>query len=100
MNSNQSVVNFALDTKWSDLPQIVQHQSKRALLDNLGVLVAGGITPASQITHAFVEDQFTGKNSDTACTVVSSGKKVSAVGAALANGIAANGLDMATAKNR
>jgi 2-methylcitrate dehydratase PrpD len=94
MNSNQRVVAFALETKWNDLPETVQHQSKRALLDNLGVLIAGGITPASQITNAFVEDQFAGNNPKEACTVVSTGKKVSAVGAALANGIAANGLDM------
>jgi 2-methylcitrate dehydratase PrpD len=94
MNSNQRAVGFALDTKWNELPEPVQHQSKRALLDNLGVLIAGGITPASRITNAFVEDQLTGSNPKAACTVVSTGKKVSAVGAALANGIAANGLDM------
>ena len=94
MNSNQRVVAFSLDTKWNDLPETVQHQSKRALLDNLGVLIAGGITPASKITRAFVEDQLAANNPKNACTVVSTGKKVSAVGAALANGIAANGLDM------
>ena len=94
MNSNQRVVAFALDTKWNDLPETAQHQSKRALLDNLGVLIAGGITPASRITNAFVEDQLAGNHPKDACTVVPTGKKVSAVGAALANGIAANGLDM------
>jgi len=94
MNSNQLIVDFALDTKWGDLPEAVQHQSKRALLDNLGVLIAGGITPAAQITRALVEDQMGGNDPKAACTVVSTGKKVSAVGAALANGIAANGLDM------
>ncbi len=94
MNSNQRIVNFSLGTKWNDLPEAVQHQSKRALLDNLGVLIAGGITPASRITNAFVEDQMADNNPKTACTVVSTGKKVSAVGAALANGVAANGLDM------
>ncbi len=94
MNSNQRAVDFVLDLKWNDLPKTVQHQGKRALLDNLGVLIAGGITPASQITNKFVEEQFVGSNPEDACTVVSTGKKVSAVGAALANGIAANGLDM------
>ena len=94
MNSNQRVVNFSLDTKWDDLSQAVQHQSKRALLDNLGVLIAGGITPASQITRAMVEDQMGGSNSNAACTVIYTGKKVSAVGAVLANGVSANGLDM------
>jgi 2-methylcitrate dehydratase PrpD len=94
MKSNQQIVDFSLDTKWDDLPESVQHQSKRALMDNLGVLIAGGTTPASRITNAFVEDQMTGNSPKAACTVVSTGKKVSAVGAALANGIAANGLDM------
>jgi 2-methylcitrate dehydratase PrpD len=94
MNSNQRAVDFALDTKWNDLPETVQHQSKRALLDNLGVLIAGGITPVSQITNAFVEDHLAGNSPKDACTIVSNGKKASAAGAALANGIAANGLDM------
>ena len=94
MDSNQCVVDFSLDTHWNDLPQTVQHQSKRALLDNLGVLIAGGITPASRIMLAFVEDQMASADPNALCTVVSSGTKVSAVGAALANGTAANGLDM------
>jgi len=94
MNSNLRVVDFALDTKWNDLPEAVRHQSKRALLDNLGVLIAGGMTPASRIMQAFVEDQMTATDPKAVCTVVSTGKKVSAVGAALANGTAANGLDM------
>ncbi len=94
MDRNERVIKFLLDTKWHDLPEAIQHQSKRALLDNLGVLVAGGKIPASQITHAFVQDQLAAHNPEEACTVLSTGKKVSAVGAALANGIAANGLDM------
>ena len=94
MNSNQRAVAFALDTKWNDLSETVQHQSKRALLDTLGVLIAGATMPVSQITDAFVEDQLSVKNPKEACTLVSTGKKVSAVGAALANGIAANALDM------
>jgi 2-methylcitrate dehydratase PrpD len=94
MNSNQHITEFALETKWNDLPDVVQHQSKRALLDNLGVLIAGGITPVSRITNAFVEDQMAGNKPESTCTVLSTGTRVSAVGAALANGIAANGLDM------
>lgn len=94
MNSNQRVINFALDTKWVDLPDAVQHQSKRALLDNLGVLVTGGMTPAAKIARAFVEDQMAATGLNANATVLFTGKKVSAVGAALANGTAANGLDM------
>jgi 2-methylcitrate dehydratase PrpD len=94
MNGNLRAVDFALDTKWKNLPEAVRHQSKRALLDNLGVLIAGGITPASRIMQTFVEDQMGATGPQGACTVVSSGRKVSAAGAALANGTAANGLDM------
>ena len=94
MNNNQHVIDFSLDTKWDDLPEMVQHQSKRALLDNLGVLIAGGITPASQITRELVEEQLGASSANAACTVLSTGKKASAIGATLANGIAANGLDM------
>ncbi len=94
MDCNQRVIDFSLDLKWNDLPEMVQHQSKRALLDNLGVLIAGGITPASQITRELVEEQMGNTSAKAACTVVSTGKKVSAAGAALANGVAANGLDM------
>lgn len=94
MDSNQRIVEFALDTNWNDLPQFIRHQSKRALLDNLGVLIAGGMTPAARIMQAFVEDQMAVAGPQALCTVVSTGKKVSAAGAALANGTAANGLDM------
>ncbi len=94
MDSNQRVVEFALDTNWNDLPESVRHQSKRALLDNLGVLIAGGTTPAARIMQAFVEDQMAAAGPQALCTVISTGNKVSAAGAALANGTAANGLDM------
>ena len=94
MNSNLRALEFALDVNWNELPEAVQHQSKRALLDNLGVLIAGGITPASRIMLAFVEEQMAASDPKSKCTVISTGEKVSAVGAALANGTAANGLDM------
>jgi len=94
MNHIKRVIDFCRDTRWDDLPDTVQHQGKRALLDTLGVLIAGGITPASRIMNGFVEDQMTASSRQVSCTVISTGKKVSAVGAALANGIAANGLDM------
>ena len=94
MDSNQRVIEFALDTNWNDLPEFVRHQSKRALLDNLGVLIAGGATPAARIMQAFVEDQMAAAGPQAHCTVISTGNKVSAAGAALANGTAANGLDM------
>jgi len=94
MNHNQCVIDFCLDTQWDDLPDTVQHQSKRALLDTLGVMIAGGITPVSRMTNEFVEDQMAASNSNAACTVIFTGKRVSTLGAVLVNGVAANALDM------
>ncbi len=94
MDNNQRVIDFCLNTQWDDFPDTVQHQSKKALLDNLGVLIAGGLSPVSRITNEFVEEQMDASNSNAACTVVHTGKKVSTLGAVLANGIAANALDM------
>jgi 2-methylcitrate dehydratase PrpD len=93
MKINQRVIDFCLNTQWDDLPDTVQHQSKRALWDNLGVLIAGGVAPVSRITNEFVEDQMAASNLKGACTVTLTGKKVFTVGA-VANGIAANALDM------
>ena len=73
MDSNQRVVEFALDTNWNDLPESVRHQSKRALLDNLGVLIAGGTTPAARIMQEFVEDQMAAAGPQALCTVISTG---------------------------
>ena len=33
-------INFTLNTRWEDLPDEVQHQAKRCLLDTLGALIA------------------------------------------------------------
>ncbi|MCP4167436.1 MAG: MmgE/PrpD family protein [Chloroflexi bacterium] len=44
-----TLIDHALDfihsTQWVDLPEQVQHQAKRALLDTLGALIARMQTP-------------------------------------------------------
>jgi 2-methylcitrate dehydratase PrpD len=83
-------IRFILQTKWPDLPPAVQHQARRCLLDTLGALLAGRQTPVGQLMADFAATQFAGDEA----TILADGRRASAVGAALANGFAANALDI------
>lgn len=90
MKPTQEVLHFTLETRWEDLPSSVQHQAKRCLLDGLGSLLAGTTTPVAEITTKIAREQFPG----TQATILGREGRVSAIGAALANGFAANALDV------
>ncbi len=83
-------IDFTLKTRWEDLPIEVKHQSKRCLLDTLGALVAGSQTPVARIVQETARRQFGGDQA----TILVFGDRVSAVGAALANGFFGNALDI------
>jgi 2-methylcitrate dehydratase PrpD len=90
MNYTDRVIRFVKETHWENLPEPVRHQSKRCLLDTLGALLAGTDTPVSKLVSAFVQDQFRGNEG----TILGSVARASLVGAAFANGTAANALDI------
>jgi len=83
-------IDFTLHIRWEDLPNAVQHQSKRCLLDTLGALIAGYRTPVAAIMCKAAREQFGGDQA----TILVSGDRVSAAGAALANGFLGNALDI------
>lgn len=83
-------IDFALNLRWEDLPAEVQHQAKRCLLDTLGALLAGTQTPVAQIMAKTAREQMGGDQA----TILVSGERISAAGAALANGFAGNALDI------
>lgn len=83
-------IGFALGILWEDLPPEIRHQSKRCLLDTLGALVAGSQTPVAGIMRKTAREQFGGDQA----TLMVSGERVSAAGAALANGFCGNALDI------
>ena len=83
-------VDFTLNTDWKDLPPEIQHQAKRCLLDTLGALIAGSQTPVANIMRKTAREQFGGNQA----TIMVSGERVSAAGAALANGFCGNALDI------
>jgi 2-methylcitrate dehydratase PrpD len=90
MNGTDHAVDFIQQTDWAALPPKVQHQAKRCLLDTLGALIAGTGTPVARLMAHFVAAQYAGDEA----TILVDGRRVSAVGAALANGFAANALDI------
>ena len=83
-------VDFVLNVQWEDFPAEVQHQAKRCLMDTLGALIAGSQTPVADIVRRTALAQFGGQQA----TIIVSGERVSAAGAALANGFSANALDI------
>ena len=90
MNYRQHTLSFILNTTWDQIPTEVRHQSKRCLLDTLGALLAGMNTPVGRLMTNIGTDQFRGEEA----TILVSGRRTSATGAALANGFAANALDI------
>ena len=89
MKSDQ-VVQFVIQAEWRNLPGEVQHQARRCLLDALGALIAGTQAPVAAMMADLAESQYGGSQA----TILAGGRTVSAVGAALANGFAANALDL------
>jgi len=83
-------LDFITAIAWSDLPTTVKHQAKRCLLDLTGALIAGRRTPVGDIMAGVACEWFPGDQA----TILVSGERVSAVGAALANGFAQNALDI------
>lgn len=83
-------VSFIHETDWADLPEQVRHQSRRCLLDALGAMIAGHATPVGKLMETMAMDQFPGDQAG----ILVSGYRVSAAGAALANGFAGNALDI------
>jgi 2-methylcitrate dehydratase PrpD len=83
-------IDFALETRWQDVPPHVQHQVKRCLLDTLGALLGGTQTPVGRLMADMAVRHYGGDGA----TILVDGRKVSAAGAALANGFAGNALDI------
>lgn len=84
------LTDFILRQSYADLPEPIRHQAKRCLLDSMGALSAGAVTPLARLTARTAERFFQGGE----CTLISSGRKVSPLGASMANGFASNALDV------
>lgn len=90
MNGTDIAIQFIRQCSWDVLPAQVQRQARRCLLDLLGALIAGAQTPVAGLMADLAATQYAGDDA----TILAGGRRVSAVGAALANGFAANALDI------
>ena len=84
------VINFIHEMNWNDLPEDVRRQAQRCLLDTLGAAIAGSRTRLSQIAHDFAASHFGGRDA----YLWLDGREVSPPGAALANGMTIDSLDI------
>jgi 2-methylcitrate dehydratase PrpD len=84
-----SVLDFLHDTQFEDLPEVALHEATRCFVDTIGVAVGGSQTQLSHIIHNHAARQFGGD----AATLWQDGRRVSAAGAALANGMTIDALD-------
>lgn len=89
VGATESVARFAIETTTSSLPADVVQAARRAILDTIGVALAGSIEPVSTIVADYVTEQ----GSVAESTIWGAGVKVSALNAALVNGTSAHALD-------
>jgi len=85
-------IAFILNTQLQDLPERVVADARRGLLDTLGVAVAASGTELSRIISDHAAAHF-GAGSDGSAALWQDGRRVSPVGAALANGMTTDALD-------
>jgi len=84
------VVQFIHETTWNDLPPDVSGQTRRCLLDAIGASIGGRTTDLSRIIHNFAAAVFAGQGAQ----LWLDGRSVSPPGAALANGMTIDSLDI------
>ena len=89
MGTTERLAQFIIETDYEDMPPATRHAAKRAMLDTLGVMMAGSEEPAGKIITSFVSS-IGGK---PRAGVVGAGFRTSSPNAALANGTMGHALD-------
>jgi 2-methylcitrate dehydratase PrpD len=83
-------VDFIHSLTWAEVPPDVQHTAARCLLDLCGTLIAGRATELSRIVRGVAAAVYGGDEA----TLLLDGRRTSAPGAALANGMTIDAMDM------
>lgn len=92
MNNQKYLIKLLdfIDSDFENFSDEVQNQAKKMFLDLAGVICAGAKNNTVQTIASYVKDNYPqGKY-----TVLGTGEKTNLIGAALANGMAANALDL------
>ncbi len=89
MDGNELAAQFIGDTRYSGLPDAVQHKVKMCLVDIIAAIVGGVLTPISDVAAAYAPVAWPGEDT----TILLHDTRARAAGAAFANACAANALD-------
>ncbi len=89
MRATSTIAEFIAKSRWEDCPVEAVDAARRAILDCLGVMLAGSIEPAARIVTGIARAE----GGAPLATVVGTSLRTGAVWAALANGTAAHALD-------
>jgi 2-methylcitrate dehydratase PrpD len=89
MSITRRVAEFIVSTQLSDVPAVARDAAKRAMIDCLGVTIAGSREPCAQIVTRLLR----GAGGQGEATIVGTDLRVPATEAALANGTAGHALD-------
>jgi 2-methylcitrate dehydratase PrpD len=89
MSATSGLAEFVAKSRWEDCPTAAVDAAQRAILDCLGVMLAGSVEPAARIMQKVADAE----GGTPLCTVVGTGRRTGAVWAALCNGTAAHALD-------
>mmetsp|Transcript_43140 Transcript_43140/g.70113 ORF Transcript_43140/g.70113 Transcript_43140/m.70113 type:complete len:493 (-) Transcript_43140:238-1716(-) len=89
-DKEEKVVKWALNLEYGDIPPEVLNETKRAVLDTIGTALGAQKLEITKIVNKFIRASFPGSQAKTWF----SGHPTSALGAALANGLITDGLDM------
>jgi 2-methylcitrate dehydratase PrpD len=89
MSVADKIADKIVHTEYEDLPAEAIHWAKVAILDTMGVTVAGSVEPLSKIVKEVLKEE----GGRPECTVFGVGTKTSALNAAWANGVLSHALD-------
>src|SRR5712691_18373 len=92
------LAQFCATLRSEDLPAAVRERVRYLLLDHLAVTLGGSVLPSSLAAYQLLQSIATG-NTDAA-TIFGRHERAEAAWAALANGVAAHGLEMDDVENR
>src|SRR6266699_647815 len=89
MRATSVIAEFIVKSRWEDCPVAAVDAARRAILDCVGVMLAGSAEPAARIVQQIAESE----GGAPLATIVGTRRRTGAVCAALANGTAAHALD-------
>jgi 2-methylcitrate dehydratase PrpD len=86
----EAVTAFILKTRWEDLPAAVREWALLCLVDNVASTLSGSTAPSTRIAESVAGELLPGDQA----TLLACGERASVLGAAFANGVAANAYDI------